>query len=366
MHSAPGGVGPFPPARERGRQPSRVPAHFEPGSVSFVSASQGFALGTSPCASQPCTALLSTANGSKTWAATAPPPAPFASASSTSSASVQPSPLCERQRRLGVRPDVVGHQQRSRELDQGKARWACLFAGDFGQGGLRGRGSCSPSAHKLPQRQLLSWSGPQSVHRPGKQCRASRATARQRCSRRTALTRGCPFRQRTPGPSLSGGAPTPGAPGNGCQTPATSLPRPQTSQAWPRREATCFSNCCAGNPRRRPEGKSLWSSTNGGKNGHVVSQLPLGGLCVEHRRSEHRRHRCNSRLGSQLRVPLDQRRQDLGNPHTSPTGARGSTISPLRRRLLAIRSRGARSMAQMDDRLLETSDGGATWSPFHF
>ncbi len=65
-----------------------VPANFEPGSVSFVSASKGFLLGTSPCSHIPCTAVLTTSNGGKAWTKVAAPSASFASSASRYHASV--------------------------------------------------------------------------------------------------------------------------------------------------------------------------------------------------------------------------------------------------------------------------------------
>ena len=67
---------------------SPVPANFEPGSVSFVSPSTGFLLGTSPCAHVPCTAVLTTTNGGEAWKRVATPSASFASSVSRYPASV--------------------------------------------------------------------------------------------------------------------------------------------------------------------------------------------------------------------------------------------------------------------------------------
>jgi photosystem II stability/assembly factor-like uncharacterized protein len=44
-----------------------VPAGFQPKSVTFVSASDGWVLGTAPCAHKPCTSVLRTTNGGRTW-----------------------------------------------------------------------------------------------------------------------------------------------------------------------------------------------------------------------------------------------------------------------------------------------------------
>jgi photosystem II stability/assembly factor-like uncharacterized protein len=45
-----------------------VPPGFQPISATFVSASDGWALGTAPCAHQPCTSVLRTTDGGRHWA----------------------------------------------------------------------------------------------------------------------------------------------------------------------------------------------------------------------------------------------------------------------------------------------------------
>ena len=57
-----------------------VPAGFEPQSVTFVSASEGWVLGTAPCAAKPCTSVVRTLNGGRTWQGI---PAPVAALSSS-------------------------------------------------------------------------------------------------------------------------------------------------------------------------------------------------------------------------------------------------------------------------------------------
>jgi len=44
-----------------------IPSGFEPASVTFVSASEGWVLGTAPCSSAPCTSILRTSDGGRTW-----------------------------------------------------------------------------------------------------------------------------------------------------------------------------------------------------------------------------------------------------------------------------------------------------------
>ena len=53
-------------------------ARFEPLSASFVSASEGFVLGATPCAKATCTALAATSDGGRSWTGVPAPPAPLA------------------------------------------------------------------------------------------------------------------------------------------------------------------------------------------------------------------------------------------------------------------------------------------------
>ncbi len=55
-----------------------VPTGFEPASVTFVSADQGFVLGTAPCATPPCTSMVATDDGGATWHGLPAPAAPLA------------------------------------------------------------------------------------------------------------------------------------------------------------------------------------------------------------------------------------------------------------------------------------------------
>ncbi len=61
-----------------------VPAGFKPASVTFVSASEGWVLGTAPCAHKPCTSVLRTANGGRSWVGIPAPKYPLAKTDVTS------------------------------------------------------------------------------------------------------------------------------------------------------------------------------------------------------------------------------------------------------------------------------------------
>lgn len=56
-----------------------VPPGFEPVSMTFVSASDGWVLGTAPCAIQPCTSIVRTTDGGASWTGIPAPPVPLAS-----------------------------------------------------------------------------------------------------------------------------------------------------------------------------------------------------------------------------------------------------------------------------------------------
>lgn len=65
------GSSPPPPpttAAVGGARGGPVPSGFEPQSVSFVSASLGWVLGAAPCASPPCTSVVRTSDGARSWA----------------------------------------------------------------------------------------------------------------------------------------------------------------------------------------------------------------------------------------------------------------------------------------------------------
>jgi hypothetical protein len=55
------------PAGSRGPAAGPVPAGFQPDSVTFVSANDGWVLGTAPCAHRPCTSVVRTTDGGRTW-----------------------------------------------------------------------------------------------------------------------------------------------------------------------------------------------------------------------------------------------------------------------------------------------------------
>jgi hypothetical protein len=55
-----------------------VPRGFQPVSMTFVSASDGWVLGTAPCAQQPCTSIVRTTDGGRSWIGIPAPRYPLA------------------------------------------------------------------------------------------------------------------------------------------------------------------------------------------------------------------------------------------------------------------------------------------------
>jgi photosystem II stability/assembly factor-like uncharacterized protein len=66
-----------PTTRAVGPPDGPVPTGFQPSSVTFVSADQGWAIGDAPCANPVCTSIVRTRDGGLTWHGVPAPPAPF-------------------------------------------------------------------------------------------------------------------------------------------------------------------------------------------------------------------------------------------------------------------------------------------------
>ena len=129
---------------------SPVPANFEPGSVSFVSPSTGFLLGTSPCAHVPCTAVLTTTNGGKAWKRVAAPGRVVRLVGVSVPGLRQPARFCRRLGRLGVWQFAVGHLQRVHVVATGQPRWPGIFAQQFRPRGVRRSGELFPERGQMP------------------------------------------------------------------------------------------------------------------------------------------------------------------------------------------------------------------------
>jgi photosystem II stability/assembly factor-like uncharacterized protein len=81
---APGATTTAPPPATTSADPGRgpaggpVPAGFRPVSVTWISARQGWVLGTAPCSEPPCTSLVRTTDGGASWAGVPAPPTELA------------------------------------------------------------------------------------------------------------------------------------------------------------------------------------------------------------------------------------------------------------------------------------------------
>ncbi len=251
-------------------------AGFGPVSVSFISASRGFVLGTSPCAHASCTSVLTTDNGGTSWSALTGVPAPVPHpAASPSAAAVS---------------EIV-FANPSDGWVFGPALWATTNGGvNWHQEKLGG-----------PVISLAAAGG--YVYVAVSSCYQTSSS----CSPNVRLERS-PVQQ-------NAWHPVPGVSGHGSQVlwatrgaavwlalwPASVGPASVWGSAagtsWHRYPDPCYDRSqgidlaglaapetnilfelCAGNPGAGQEAKSLRLSTNDGATSHLLSNLPLGGL----------------------------------------------------------------------------------------
>jgi hypothetical protein len=342
---------------------SPVPTHFEPGSVSFVSASTGFVLGTSPCANAPCTALVTTANGGQSWERVATPPASFASASSPSSVSVS----------------QVLFANASDGWVYGPTLWATYNgAGNWAEVKLGGPvyllattahevyavvGSCSPSANNCPTPALR-------LERSAVGSPVWHTVAGISGYGTTGLLNAkgddawVSFPPKNTGPVMiwrtsdSGG--TWQRLPNNCYQPsqATDL----AGMASP--GGNVLYELCAGNPGAGQEGKALWVSNNGGTSGHVVSRLPLGGLAL----SIASPTTTDVLVTAVSGASFVYRSTNSGNTWATRNFSDGGAgfydfafVTPT----FGATVEGGPQDGPSKDKVLDTTNGGATWSTVH-
>jgi hypothetical protein len=357
-----GGTASFATGAEAAAAP--VPAHFEPGSVSFISASQGFVLGTSPCTTGPCPAIVvTTANGSKTWAAAEAPPEPFASASSPSSASVSQILFANASDGWVYGPTLWATYD-------GAQRWARVelggpvyFLATSAREVYAVVGNCSPSAHNCPTPTLrleraavgsTAWHTVPGVSGYGTTALLTANSANAWVSFPPKSTGGVMIW----GSSDSGNTwqPLP----NPCYQPsqATDL----EGMASP--GGNHLFELCAGNPGAGQEGKTLWASTNAGRSGHVVSQLPLGGLALGMVAPKSNDVLVTAVSGASF-VYRSTNGGTTWATHAFTDGGAGLYNFAFATPSFGDTVEGSPLDGPTDDKLLETFDDGATWSPVH-
>jgi hypothetical protein len=341
-----------------------VPAHFEPGSVSFSSASQGFVLGASPCTTEPCAAaLVTTANGSKTWSATSAPPAPFASASSASSGSVSKVLFANGNDGWVYGPTLWATYN-------GAESWATVKLGGpvyllvtSAEEVYAVVGNCSPSAHNCPTPTLrleraavgsTAWQTVLGVSGYGTTAVLTAKSANAWVS----------FAPKGAGAvmiwrSSNSGSTWQRLP-NPCYEPsqATDL----AGMASPRGDL--LFELCAGNPGAGQEGKSLWASSNGGASGRVVSQLPLGGLALDIAAPTSSDILVTAVSGASF-VYRSTNGGSTWATHSFADGGAGFYDFAFATPSFGATVEGSSADGPNGARLLETSDGGATWSSVH-
>jgi photosystem II stability/assembly factor-like uncharacterized protein len=254
-----------------------VPANFEPGSVSFVSASAGFLLGTSPCGNAPCTAVLTTSDGGHAWARAAAPGASFASPVSRYPASVSQVVFAGATDGWLYGNALWATYDGARAWQPINLHGPVYFLASSARVAYAVVGNCSPrgTGCQAPQLRLersnvgsRSWQIVPGITGYG----TSAIIAANGDNAWVSLS------PRNHGAALlwttaDGGATWHSLP-DSCYQPAQATDLAGLASPGGR----VVLELCAGNPGAGQEGKSLRISTDGGSTSHVVSQLPLGGL----------------------------------------------------------------------------------------
>lgn len=245
--------------------------------MSFVSSSKGFVLGTSHCAKLPCTEVVTTSDGGKTWSKVAAPKDSFASAASRYSASVS-------QLVFANKNDGWAYGNAIWQTTNGASSWKQISLGGpvFSLASSATEayavvGSCSPGTKKCTAPTLKvertavgsnSWQKVPGVTGYGDL--AMLAVSGQNAWVATPSKSGAADLLWT---TKNAGATWHSLP-DVCYKPSQAAFLSGLASPGGR---TLF-ELCAGNPGAGQEGKSLMVSTNGGSTAHLVYKLPTGGI----------------------------------------------------------------------------------------
>ena len=335
-----------------------VPANFEPGSVSFVSGSRGFLLGTSPCGHAPCTAVLATSDGGNTWAPVAAPGASFAATA-------------------GARPSVsqVVFAGASDGWAYGNSLWATYDGAHTWQNGPRWPRTFAEQFRPL----CLCISGELFAGAANCQGPALRLERSVVGSEKWA-----------PVPGISGYGTSAIIAVNGANAWVSMVPRDHGAAMiwttadggakWHSLPDSCYQpaqatdlaglaspggrvvfELCAGNPGAGQEGKSLRISSDGGSTSRLVSYLPLGGLAQGIAAAGHDNVYVTAVSGASDVYSSDNGGRTW-DARIFDDGGAGLTDIGFSTPSFGAAIEGQPADGPVADRLLVTDDGGATWS----
>ncbi|MGO9658564.1 MAG: hypothetical protein ACLQVK_23260 [Acidimicrobiales bacterium] len=336
-----------------------APASFGPVSVSFISSSRGFVLGTSPCAHALCTSVLTTGNGGASWAVLAAPPAPVPNPAAAQPAS-------------GV--SEIAFANPSEGWAFGPALWATT------------NGGTSWHEEKLGGPVLSLTTAGAYVYAAVGSCYETTSS----CSPTVRLERS-PVQQ-------NAWHAVAGISGHGAQVflasqgaavwaalwPTSDGPASvwasATGTSWRRYPDPCYDRAqgvdlaglaspkinvlfelCAGNPGAGQEGKSLRLSTNGGTTSHLVSQLPLGGLAYGVAAANSKDVVVDAVSGASI-IYHSANGGGTWATKTFDDGGAGLFDLQFATPALGAAIEGRPGLGASTDRLLISRDGGTTWS----
>jgi hypothetical protein len=332
--------------------------------VSFISASEGFVLGTSPCTTEPCAAaLVMTADGSKTWASTAAPHVPFSSASSPSSGSVGKVLFANASDGWVYGPTLWATYNGAQTWTKVKLGGPVYLLATSGDEVYAVVGSCSPSAHncRTPTLKLeRAIVGSDAWHTVGG-VSGYGTTAVLFAKNANAWVS---FAPKSAGAVMIWKSSNSGSSWQRLPDPCYDPSEATDLAALASPGDDRLFELCAGNPGAGQEGKSLWASTSSGTSGHFVSQLPLGGLASDVAAPTRSDILVTAVSGASF-VYRSTNGGSTWATHGFVDGGSGLFDFAFATPSFGVTVEGGPVDGPSNDRLLETSDGGATWSPVH-